>query len=390
MIDFDFRSPTRVILAKGAEERVGELISSYGFRRVLLVYGGGSVIRSGLLDRVKAKLNEQGVAYFDLGGVRPNPDKALVQLGKEMVLANGIDFLLAIGGGSSIDTAKSIAVNVYHDGDVMDYHLGKAKPHKAMPIGVILTLASAGSESSDSCVISDTENMKKVGFHSDLVRPLFALENPELTYTAPAYQTAAGIADMMMHTMERYFCPSNRYQLSDEWGLSLCKQIMDAGLKAMKEPNDYESHAALLVFSGLAHNGITGLGKSTGMTVHGLEHALSAYRVDITHGAGIAVCYLGWARRYYKELAPKFASFARYMFEINDEDDEKVAIMGINRMESFYKTIGLPTTLRELGLEEKDLPAIADLATGNGTRAVGRLPQPLDRDAVLLVYKTCL
>ena len=391
MIDFDFVSPTQLIYGKDAEKKAGSLIESYGFSKIMLVHSGGSAVRSGLIDRVKEDLKQHNIAYVEVTGVRPNPEKDVVEAALKLAHKEEVEMLLAVGGGSVIDTAKSIAVNFFYDGDPMDIHCKRATAVAALPVGVILTIAAAGSELSNSAVLSDPSVPVKSGLRSDLVRPIFALENPELTFGVPPYQTAAGIADMMMHSMERYFNPSFPYQFSDDLALAICKNVYSAGLAAMNNPKDYDARGALMVLSGYAHNGLTGLGKNNTFTVHGLEHVLSAYNHDVTHGAGIAVCYLGWAKTYYKDpqLMKKFAAFARYMFDLEVTDDEEAAIIGIDRMESFYKTIGMPVTLRELGFKETDLTLLADLATGKGTRVVGACPQPLDREAVLNVYKKC-
>lgn len=391
MMDFDFVSPTQIVFGKDAEKKAGALIESYGFSKIMLVHSGGSAVRSGLIDRVKEDLKQHNIAYVEVSGVRPNPEKDVVVKGLKLAHEEEIEMLLAVGGGSVIDTAKSIAVNFFYDGDPMDIHRKLAQPVAALPVGVILTIAAAGSELSNSAVLTDPAITVKSGLRSDLVRPIFALENPELTFGVPPYQTAAGIVDMMMHSMERYFNPSCPFQFSDDLALAICKSVYKAGVRAMEDPCDYDARGALMVLSGYAHNGITGLGKNNTFTVHGLEHILSAYNHDVTHGAGIAVCYLGWAKTYYKDpqLQKKLADFARFLFDLNIEDDEKAAIIGIDRMESFYKTIGMPVTLRELGFIESDLALLADLATGKGTRVVGACPQPLDREAVLRVYKEC-
>lgn len=390
MIDFEFVAPTKLVYGKGKENEVGRLVKSYDFKKVLLVYGGKHAVKSGLIDRVRASLEESDIDYVELSGVQPNPIKELVVAGKELVLANGCDLILAVGGGSAIDTAKCIAVNVYHDGDVMDFNLGKASPNKAMPIGVILTISAAGSELSDSCVISDESKQIKAGFHHDVVRPLFAIENPELTYSCPRYQTGAGIIDMISHSLERYMCPSSELQYCDSLALAVIKSIIEAAKVVNKDPENYDARGALMVLSGLAHNGLTSLSKKTSMVVHGAEHALSAYDPRVTHGAGIGVCYLGWARAWTKELAPKLAESGRYLFGITEEDDLKAAELHIEAMESFFKELGMPTTLAELELYEKDIEALADLATKNDTKKIGLAPMPLDKAHVIELYKHCL
>lgn len=390
MIDFDFVNPTRIIFGKNKENEIASILKEYGFSRILVVYGGGSVIRSGLLQKTLSSLDNAGIFHVEMGGILPNPERDYPLKGIEIARKNGIECLLAIGGGSVIDVAKAIAAGFYYEGDPFDFNLKKATPVKALPIGVILTIAAAGSESSNSCVIQDNETKIKKGFNSDLVRPLFAIEDPLLTFDVPPYQTAAGIADIMMHSMERFFDPSGEYQLSDDWALALVKNVMEAGKAAIKNPRDYDARAALMLDSSLSHDGLTSIGKVQAFVVHPLEHAISGYKKEVTHGAGIAVCYLGWAAYWAPKEPTKFARLARALFNINGKDEKEVAIMGIESMKDFYLSIGLPTSLEELGLGESDIPALVNLATGNGTRVVGLSPQPLDSEAVKDVYFNCL
>ncbi len=293
MIDFSFVSPTRIIFGKDKENEIGRILKEYGFSRVLLVYGKGSVIKSGLLAKTASNLDENSIFHVELSDIPANPTRDYPLKGVEIARKNKIDCILAIGGGSVIDTAKSIGVGYYYDGDPFDFNLKLATPKKSLPVAVILTIASAGSESSNSCVIQDNDTKIKQGFNSDLIRPLFVIEDPLLTYSVPPFQTACGIADMMMHSLERYFNESGPYELSDDWALSLVKKVMEAGKAAYKNPNDYDARAALMLFSSLSHDGLTSIGKKSVFVVHPLEHALSGYKQSITHGAGIAVCYLG-------------------------------------------------------------------------------------------------
>lgn len=390
MIDFDFVTPTRIIFGHKSEEKISEILSGYGFKNVLIVSGGNSIKKSGLYDRVIAKLDERKIAHHELSGIKPNPDKTFVVEGVKIAREAKIDALLAIGGGSVIDVAKSIGVSFYYDGDPFDFNLHKVKPTKSLPLGVILTIAAAGSESSDSCVINDNTIPFKQGFNSVLVRPLFAIEDPELTYSVPPYQTAAGITDIMMHSMERFFNDSDDNQLADIWALDLCKNVMIAGQKSLQNPTDYDARAQMMLDSSLSHDGLTALGKKSSFVVHPLEHALSGYKDDVTHGAGIAICYLGWARYVAPKAPHKFAILARALFNINDDDDKKAAIMGINAMRDFYLSIGMPTSLKEVGITDQDLPNLAGLASGNGTHVIGCCPQPLNEQDILAIYRLCL
>lgn len=390
MIDFDFRCPTRIVFGRKSEDKIAELLLGYGFHSVLIVYGTGSIKAGGLYSNVISRLDRTGIKHCELSGITPNPDRHFAKMGVEIARKNHVDCLLAIGGGSVIDVAKSIGVGFYYDGDPFEFNLHHVRPTRTLPVGSILTIASAGSESSNSCVISDNANNIKSGFNEDLIRPLFAIEDPELTYSVNTYQTAAGVADIMMHSLERFFNESGPYQLSDDWALDLCKKVMTAGRAALKDRYDYDARASLMICSSLSHDGLTSIGKKSSFVVHPLEHALSGYFPRITHGVGVAVCYLGWARFFAAKYPAKFATLARKLFDISGEDDAKAAIMGIAAMKDFYVSIGLPTSLEELGVEESDLPTLASLATGNGTRVVGCCPEPLDEQAVEAVYASCL
>jgi len=390
MNDFDFVMPTRIIFGHRSEERIGIILKSYGFSNVLLVYGGGSIKRNGLYDKVIGCLDKEGISHVELSGVLPNPDKSFVSKGLAIAKGAQVQMVLAIGGGSVIDVAKSISVGYFHEGDPFDFNLHKITPVRHLPVASILTIAASGSESSDSCVISDNERHIKSGFNHPLNRPLFAIEDPELTYSVSPYQTACGIVDIMMHSLERYFNASDDNQLADSFALDLCRNVMIAGKKALQNPHDYDARAQMMLDSSLSHDGLTAIGKKAVFVVHPLEHGLSGYRPDIAHGAGIAICYLGWARYVYRKDTPKFAQLARVLFDIKVEDDEKAAIMGVNAMKDFYVLIGMPTSLREVGITENDLLPLADLVSGNGTHVIGCCPQSLEKQDILGVYRLCL
>lgn len=390
MMAFDFVNLTRIIFGEGKLDTVGAVLKSYGFKRVLLVYGGGSIKKNGAYDRLVKSLNEEGILFEELSGIKANPDLSFVVEGLEKLRKTPVDCILAVGGGSVIDVSKSLAVNFYHEGDPYAFNAHTETPKKALPVGVVLTLASAGSESSDSCVISDYKTNRKSGFNSPLNRPLFAIEEPSLTLSAPLFQKTCGIVDMMMHTIERYFYPTGSFTLTDRWALDLIREVRDNALRLMGKPTDPKTHGNLMLLSSLAHDGLTSLGKSGAFSVHPLEHALSAYRPEIAHGAGIAVCFLGWAKYVYTKDLLKFATLARSIFDIKEESDQKASIMGIEAMACFYQTLHMPTTFEELGLGEEDIPALANIATGNGTRVIGRCPQSLDIEDVKAIYRLCL
>ena len=370
MIDFDFISPTKIFFGHGKERKIGEIVASYGFHKVLIVYGSKR-IEADLLPMAEEALRACGVASIRFGGVRPNPLVSKVIEGVALARKEGVDLILAIGGGSPIDTAKSIAAGFYYDGNPFDFNVKKATLEKALPVGVILTHASAGSELSTSCVIQDDEKQIKMGFNSDLNRPLFVIENPELTFGVSAYQTAAGASDIMMHSLERYFDPSDENQLADDFALALIKNTMVAAKKALQNPADYEARAALMLNSSLSHNGLTGIGKKFGFVVHPIEHALSAYKPDVVHGAGVALIFPAWAEYVRTRDVAKFAKLARVLFNINEHDDEKASIIVSARMKEFFSSIGMPSRLQDVGLGEKDIPSLASIATGNNTREIG-------------------
>ena len=381
MIDFEFYSPTKLYFGKGKENQIGDIVASYGFHNVLLVYGSPRIEKD-LLPLVESKLSEKGIRYVRFGGIRPNPLLSKVNEGIAFARKENVDLILAIGGGSPIDSAKAIANGFYYDGNVFDFHLKKAVPTKSLPVGVILTHASAGSEMSNSAVIQDDKLQIKMGFNSDFNRPLFAIENPELTYGVSAYQTAAGGSDIMMHSLERYFDPSDENQLADDFALAVVKNTMIAIKKCLQNPNDYEARAALMLNSSLSHNGITGIGKQFGFVVHPIEHALSGYKPDIVHGAGVALIFPAWAEYVRTRDVAKFARLARTLFNENEQNDEKASIIVPARMKEFFSSIGMPTTLKDVGLGAEDIPSLASLATGNNTRLIGCCHQSLGKEDV--------
>ncbi|MCQ2741891.1 MAG: iron-containing alcohol dehydrogenase [Bacilli bacterium] len=388
MIDFDFIAPTKIFFGKGKENKIGEIVRDYGFDNVLIIIGQGSVKRSGLLSLVEEKLSQEGIKYSLLSDVRPNPEITKVKEGIRIAKKEGTTLLLAVGGGSVIDTAKSIAAGFYYERDPFDFNLHKAAPTKALPIGVILTISAAGSEMSNSCVISNDETKIKYGFNSDVIRPLFAIENPELTYSVSKYQTACGIVDIMAHSLERYFNQSEPGLLSDDLALDVIKNVMVNGKKAFDNPNDYEARAAMMLDSSLSHNGLTSLGKNAPFIVHPIEHALSGYKTDIAHGAGIALLYPAWCEYVYKKDVVRFAKMARRLFDIVGTDDEKTAIIGIRSLRKFFNELGMPSSLNDVGLGKEDIDALVSIASGNGTRVIGRYPQSLDKKDVQAIFES--
>ena len=390
MLNFNYYSPTEFVFGRGAEERAGEMIRKRGGTKVLVHFGGGSAIRSGLMDRVTASLDAAGLPYITLGGVQPNPRSSLVYRGIELARAEGVDFILAVGGGSVIDSSKAIALGVPYEGDFWDFFCGKAKPEKALGVGVVLTLAAAGSEGSKSCVITQEDGGFKRGCGNELNRPKFALMNPEVTYTLPAYQTACGATDMMAHVLERYFTNEKGVDLTDR----LCEAVLSAVIKAapvaIAEPDNYEARAQLMWASTLAHNDSCGLGREGDWASHQIEHELSA-RYDVAHGAGLAVVFPAWMRYQLDHDPMRFAQLAVRVWgcDMDFEHPEKTGLEGIERYEQFLKSIGMPTRLGELHVDPADIPAMAEKCKRNNAGKLGFF-RPLDTGDIAKVLYSAM
>ena len=390
MIDFDLSIQTKLFFGTDKEKQVGDILLSYGAKNVLIVIGQNSTKRSGLLDLVISKLDEKNIKHVVLEGVRPNPTIDFVREGMKVANSFKPDYLLAIGGGSAIDTAKSIACGYYYSGDPFDFNMHRAKPSKALPIGVILTISAAGSEMSTSCVIQDDKTGDKRGFNSDLVRPVFAIENPELTYTVSPYQTACGIVDIMMHTLERYFQPSCDNEPADNFAEGLLRSVIKAGQKVMRNPEDYESRAVLMLMSSLSHNGLTNIGKPFGMPVHQLEHGLSGMYTSVAHGAGLAVLWPAWAKYYVQFDEDKFDRYARNVWNSQLSNKKENALQGIKLTEEFFRYIGMPSRLMEFKVGAIDIDGLINKLTDNGTRVVAHPVKPLDGEVARIIYNSCL
>lgn len=389
MNDFMYYSPTKVIFGRLAEERVGELVAAQGCGKVLVHYGSGSVKRSGLLDRVMASLAEKGVRSVELGGVVPNPRLGLVREGIELCKKEGVDFILAVGGGSVIDSAKAIGYGVTNEGDVWDFYDYKRQAKACLPLGSILTIAAAGSELSDSSVITNEDGWIKRGYSSDTSRPVFAIMNPELTMTLPDYQTASGCVDILMHTMERYFNSGDNMELTDGISEALMRTVVKNSRILVDKPKDYDARAEVMWAGSLSHNGLTGCGVAAGdWSTHNLEHELGGL-FDVAHGAGLAAVWGSWARYVLKEGAKRFAKFAVEVMGVRPGDtDEKTALAGIEAMEEFYRSINMPTSIKELGVDVTDAQ-IEEMAEKcsigcNGTLGVVK---PLKKADMAAIYR---
>lgn len=349
MKDFKYYTPTEVVFGKQSEEKVAELVKKYGGTKVLVHYGGQSAIKSGLLDKVCGLLSQEGVEYLMLGGVVPNPRLSKVYEGIELCRKEGVDFILAVGGGSVIDSAKAIACGVPYEGDVWDFYLGKLHAEVCLPVASVLTIPAAGSEMSESSVITNEDGGIKLGYSNDITRPKFAIMNPVRTYTLPSYQTAAGVTDMIMHTMERYFTHDDDMTLTTEVAEAVMRTLMDSIFAVLKNPEDYRHRAQIMWGGSIAHNGLTGCGVADDWATHQLEHELSGM-FDVTHGAGLAAVWPSWARYVYKENVSRFVRFAVNVMGVTNDftDPEGTALKGIEAMERFYHAIGMPINIHEL------------------------------------------
>jgi len=355
MFDFSYYTPTKVVFGKGTESKTAELIKEFGGTKILIHYGGGSVVRSGLLRRVTDSLDNVGISYVTLGGAVPNPHLSLVYEGIELCKKENVDFLLAVGGGSAIDSAKAIGYGVANEGDVWDFYDYKRKATGCLPLGVILTIAATGSEMSDSSVITKEEGLVKRGYSSDFGRPKFAIMNPELTMTLPDYQTACGCTDIMMHTMERYFTNGGNMEITDSIAEGLLRTVMKNAVILRDDPKDYDARAEIMWAGSLSHNGLTGCGNNGGdWMTHKIEHELGGL-YDVAHGAGLAAVWGSWARYVYKDCLPRFKRFALNVMGMGDVgSDEEIALKGIEALEDFFRSIKMPTNLRELGVDATD------------------------------------
>ena len=386
--DFNFYAPTRMVFGRDAERQIGQLVKDNGGRRVLIHYGGGSAERSGLLQVVREQLTAAGIAFCELGGVVPNPLLSKVYEGIELCRREGVDFILAVGGGSVIDSSKAIGYGMCYDGDVWDFWCGTV-PQKCLPIGVVLTIPAAGSEMSSSCVITKDEGLLKRGVNSDACRCRFAVMNPERTYTLPPYQTAAGATDIMMHTMERYFSKYEDMTLTDAISEALLRTVKDAALVVMEHPEDYRHRAQIMWAGSLAHNDLTECGTEKDFATHRLEHELSAL-FGVTHGAGLAALWPAWARYVKDRHLNRFVQFAVNVMGVSNDftHPEETAERGIRAMEDFYRRIGMPTNMHELlGREVTDaeIELMADKCSRGGTITVGAM-EVLDKERMREVY----
>lgn len=367
MDNFSFYSPTYFAFGKDSENQAGQLVKRFGGSKVLLHFGGGSVIRTGLLDRVKKSLEAEGIAYIELGGVKPNPRSGLVYQGIEICRKENVDFVLAVGGGSTIDSSKAIAAGTIYDGDFWDFYMGK-RIEKALPVGTVLTISAAGSEGSPDSVITKEDGMFKRGASGDAIRPKFSILNPALTQTLPPYQTACGVTDIMAHLYERYLTNTKEVEVTDRLIEALLLTMKKEGARAVAEPDNYEARANVMWAGMMAHNNSCGVGRSQDWNSHNIEHELSAL-YDCAHGAGLAMTMPAVFRYVVKHDVMRFAQVATRVWgcQMNFADPEKTALEGIDRLQQFLISIGMPSKFADIGAKEEDIPKLVDvLCNGDG------------------------
>mgnify|MGYP001007054611 CR=1 FL=1 len=393
MRDFVYYAPTKVFFGRGSENRIGEILSGNGYRKIALHYGMDSAESSGLLGRVRNILETSGIGYIEIGGVQPNPKYDHAISGAEMCIREKADAILAIGGGSVIDSAKLMAAaSVCESGmDPWKFFTKEVTPKAALPLGVVLTIASAGSEMSSSCVITNEKLGLKRGFNSDFNRPVFAVMDPELTFTVSPFQTACGIVDILMHTIERYFQPEREAQLTDSLAEALMRNVIKAGRKAVEDPLDYDARATLMWGSSLSHNGLTGAGKLEFLQLHQLEHELSAAYDEVAHAAGLSALFKGWAMYVYKSGVSRFAHFAVNVWGTDDTGSpEETAVRGIDECVSWFRDIlRMPVSLTDLGLDGSRIEEMSVKCSNHGKRTLPGVMELSETD-ILTIFTNSL
>ena len=388
MNNFIYDTPTKIYFGKAQEQNIGSILSGYNPNKVLIHYGCGSARKSGLLDRIEKSVSAAGIPFIELGGVTANPSLSLVCQGISLCLKNDVDFVLAVGGGSVIDSAKAIANGVANpDMDIWDICLGKATPQKTLNKAAVLTISAAGSEMSNSCVITNPDTNEKRGYNCSCNRLNFAIENPELTYSVGKYQTACGAVDIAMHTLERFFSRGESTYLTDSIALSVVKSVIKAGNTCLKDPYDYDSRANMMWASSLAHNDLTHCGREFTMPVHQLGHEICGKYSQVAHAAGLSALWCSWARYVYRFSMPRWLLFASQIWsiDIDYEHPEESVESAILTQENYYKSIGMPISIRELGINESDLESFALGCSRNKTRTIPGY-YPLSYQEMLDIY----
>lgn len=378
---FDFYSPTYFSFGKGSEKNIGTLIRRFGGKKVLVHYGGGSIKRNGVFDKVIYSLNESGIPFVELGGVMPNPRSGLVYKGIEICRSEGIDFILAVGGGSVIDSAKAIAAGTLYDGDFWDFYGTGKRIDRAIPIGTVLTIAAAGSEGSPDSVITHENGMYKRAASGDALRPKFSVLNPEFTLTLSAYQTACGVTDIMAHVCERYFSNTKNVEITDRLCEGVLKTMIEETPKVINDLQDYDARANIMWAGMVAHNNIVGVGREQDWSSHAIEHELSAL-YDVAHGAGLAVIMPAWMKFAVKRNMGKFVQFAVRVFgcDMNFENPQITALEGIRRFSAFLKSIGMPSSFKDIGAKEEDIPALVSHLGVSDEKPLGKFVKLSPKD----------
>lgn len=372
MENFTFCTPTRYIFGRGVEHLAGKEAAAEGWKKVMLVYGQGSAVRSGLIDTVSASLREAGIEIVPLGGAQPNPTDTLVYEGIELGRREHIDALIAVGGGSAIDTAKAIAIGMPYDGDFWDFFCGKVPAEKSVPVATVLTIPAAGSEGSGNSVITRTDGMIKLSLRTQCLRPVFSLMDPVLTETLPPFQTACGICDMMAHIFERYFTPTTDVEITDRVAEGVLMAIMTEAPKVMADPKDYQARANIMWSGTLAHNGICGTGRVEDWVSHFMEHEISALYTHVAHGAGLAVVIPAWMTFMAEHKPEKVAQLGRRVLGVTEPDDRKAALLAVQLLRAFFRSLGLPVTFAQLGIEKPDIATLVrKLHQNKGTEIGG-------------------
>ncbi len=390
MENFEFVSPTRFVFGKAAEERIGSMLSAAGARKALVHFGGKSAQESGLISRVCASLEAADIAYVELGGVRPNPEVTLVRQGVQICKEQGVDWVLAVGGGSVIDSAKAIANGACIEEDVWTLFENKRTDHPVLPIAVVLTIPAAGSEASKNTVISNDELGRKTGYPNDNQRPRFAFMNPELTFTLPLYQTAAGLTDMFAHLLERFFDDMGPVPVTDNLNLGLMKTVRAEAPRVLADPENYDARANIMWAGMLSHQGLAGIGRHEDWATHALEHELSALKPEITHGAGLAVMFPAWMEYVCGENPARFAYYGREIFGLAPTGDVMAdALSAIDETRAFFASLGMPTTLDELGIDEEDIERMIPALQANKGTIFGSFKK-LTLDDAREIYRRAL
>ena len=388
MLDFIYNTPTTVYFGKGMHNKVGSIIQNLGYKKIMLQYGKGSIKKSGLYDEIMLALKNSNIEVVEMGGVEPNPKVEFVRNAVQVAKKEKVELILAVGGGSVIDSSKCTALGAKSDYDIWDLCLGKQKPQDALPVGCILTISAAGSEMSNSAVLTNLSENRKKGCTTEFNRCKFAILNPELTYSVSPYQTGCGIVDMMTHTMERYFTPVPPTDLTDRVSEAVLRAIVLAGEKVIENPCDYEARATLMWGSSLAHNGLTSCGRENYLLVHQLEHAISGLYDEVAHGAGLAVVYPAWAKYVYKHNVKRFAEFAKNVFAVSGKDDEESALLGIEKMQEFFTKLNMPSKLSDFNIGEEMIDKLAEKTTLNGSITLNSYI-PLTTKEVKEIFKLC-